>query len=97
MTTELVPESVASLTLSTYERLRADVLSGTWSPGLKLGIEALREHYGTGATPVREALNRLAAEGWVQHMDQRGFVVTPVSEEALRELAKTRVWVETLA
>ena len=97
MTTELAPESVASLTLSTYERLRADVLSGTWAPGLKLGIESLREHYGTGATPIREALNRLAAEGWVQHMDQRGFVVTPVSEEALRELAKTRVWVETLA
>ena len=97
MTTELAPESVASLTLSTYERLRADVLSGTWTPGLKLGIESLREHYGTGATPIREALNRLAAEGWVQHMDQRGFVVTPVSEEALRELAKTRVWVETLA
>jgi DNA-binding GntR family transcriptional regulator len=67
------------------------------TPGLKLGIESLREHYGTGATPMREALNRLAAEGWVQHMDQRGFVVTPVSEEALRELAKTRVWVETLA
>jgi DNA-binding GntR family transcriptional regulator len=62
-----------------------------------LGIEALREHYASGATPVREALNRLAAEGWVQHQDQRGFVVTPVSEDALRELAKTRVWVETLA
>jgi len=97
MSTELASDSVASLTLSTYERLRADVLSGMWAPGLKLGIETLREHYGTGATPIREALNRLAAEGWVQHLDQRGFVVTPVSQDALRELAKTRVWVETLA
>jgi DNA-binding GntR family transcriptional regulator len=72
-------------------------LNGHWSPGYKLGIEALREHYDSGATPVREALNRLAAEGWVQHLDQRGFIVTPVSEDALRELATTRVWVETLA
>jgi len=90
-------EPASSLTLSTYERLRADVLNGHWSPGYKLGIEALREHYDSGATPVREALNRLAAEGWVQHLDQRGFIVTPVSEDALRELATTRVWVETLA
>ena len=97
MSTDISLEPVASLTLSTYERLRADVLSGYWAPGYKLGIEALREHYASGATPVREALNRLAAEGWVQHQDQRGFVVTPVSEDALRELAKTRVWVETLA
>jgi DNA-binding GntR family transcriptional regulator len=97
MATENLIEPIASLTLNTYERLRSDVLSGNWPPSTKLGIEALREHYGTGATPVREALNRLAAEGWVQHQDQRGFVVTPVSDEALRELAKTRVWIETLA
>jgi DNA-binding GntR family transcriptional regulator len=90
-------EPASSLTLSTYERVRADILNGHWSPGNKLGIEALREHYDSGATPVREALNRLAAEGWVQHLDQRGFIVTPVSEDALRELATTRVWVETLA
>ena len=92
-----VTDTPATLTASTYERLRADVLSGFWAPGLKLGIEALREHYESGATPVREALSRLAAEGWVQYQNQRGFIVTPVSEDAMRELAKTRVWVETLA
>ncbi len=97
MNTAPTSETSASLTASTYERLRADVLSGHWTPGSKLGIEALRGHYGTGATPVREALNRLAAEGWVQHLEQRGFAVASVSEDALRELAKTRVWVETLA
>ncbi len=89
--------SPTTLIASAYERLRADVLSGRWAPGQKLGIEVLREHYDTGATPVREALNRLAAEGWVLHLEQRGFAVAPVSEEALRELAQTRIWVETLA
>lgn len=90
-------ESSTTLIASAYERLRADVLSGHWAPGQKLGIETLREHYETGATPVREALNRLAAEGWVLHLEQRGFAVAPVSEEALRELAQTRIWVETMA
>ncbi len=86
-----------TLVASAYERLRADVISGRWAPGQKLGIETLRDHYDTGATPVREALNRLAAEGWVLHLEQRGFAVAPVSEEALRELAQTRIWVETMA
>jgi DNA-binding GntR family transcriptional regulator len=90
-------DAPTTLVASAYERLRADVLSGHWSPGQKLGIEVLRAHYATGATPVREALNRLAAEGWVQHLEQRGFAVAAVSEDALRELAQTRVWVETMA
>ena len=90
-------DAPTTLIASAYERLRADVLSGHWSPGQKLGIEVLRAHYATGATPVREALNRLAAEGWVQHLEQRGFAVAAVSEDALRELAQTRVWVETMA
>lgn len=89
--------SPTTLVASAYERLRADVISGRWAPGQKLGIEALRDHYVTGATPVREALNRLAAEGWVLYLEQRGFAVAPVSEDALRELVQTRIWVETLA
>jgi DNA-binding GntR family transcriptional regulator len=87
----------STLIASAYERLRADILSGHWAPERKLAIDALRARYGTGATPVREALNRLAAEGWVQHLDQRGFSVAPVSDAALRELSNTRIWVESLA
>lgn len=82
---------------SLYERLRSDVLSGRWPPGGKLRINTLRDHYATGATPIREALNRLAAEGWVQYLDQRGFTASPVSDAALRELIDTRVSVESLA
>jgi DNA-binding GntR family transcriptional regulator len=88
-----------SMTLITamYDRLREDLLKGFWPPGKKLGIRALTSHYETGATPVREALNRLSAEGLVKHHNQRGFEASPVSDTGLRELAQTRIWVETLA
>jgi len=33
----------------------------------------------------------------VVHLDQRGFAVAPVSNAAFKELAETRIWVETLA
>jgi len=90
-------DNALTLTSSIYERLRNDILVGRWEPGMKLGIEALRDHYTTGATPVREALNRLVAENWVSHLEQRGFAVAPVSAAAFKELAETRIWVESLA
>jgi DNA-binding GntR family transcriptional regulator len=46
------------------ERLRADIRQGVLEPGSRLRVEAMRERYGVGASPLREALNRLSAEGW---------------------------------
>jgi len=39
---------------------------------------------------LREALNRLSAEGVVEHKDQRGFVVADVDESQLHELLFAR-------
>lgn len=90
-------KNTQTLIRSVYERIRADVLSGQLAPGQKLLIENLREQYQAGGSPVREALNRLSAERLVQHLDQRGFAVAPVSVEGMLELARTRIWVETMA
>ena len=43
---------------------------------------------------LRETLNRLASEGFVDALDQRGFFVTPVSKEDLMEVANLRVLLE---
>ncbi len=50
----------------------------------------LRERYGAGASPLREALNRLSAEGFVMQQDQRGFVVADIDEADLAEFIFTR-------
>jgi DNA-binding GntR family transcriptional regulator len=80
-----------------YDRLREDLLSGRLMPGRKLQMRFLMDAYQTGQTPLREALNRLTAEGLVESREQRGFYVTPVSRSELEELTKTRCWVESLA
>ena len=41
---------------------------------------------------LRETLNRLASEGFVDALDQRGFFVTPISKEDLIEVANLRVY-----
>ena len=50
-----------------------------------------------GASPVREALSMLTAEGLVQRLDQRGFRVTGISVNAFEELLRTRCWLEERA
>ena len=80
-----------------YDQLRTDLLDGALVPGSKLAIEALAERYQTSATPLREALSRLVADGLVQKLEQRGFAVAGISADDLAEITKTRCWLEEIA
>jgi GntR family carbon starvation induced transcriptional regulator len=92
-------EAARSQTLATsvFERIRNDILEGLLVPGEKLRIEALRTRYNVGASPVREALNRLATQGLVTQIDQKGFRVSPVSVEEMAELTRTRCLTNEIA
>lgn len=99
-TSELADEASipkSTLASSVYGRLRHDLLHGLLEPDSKLRVDWVVSHYGAGASPVREALNRLASEGLLGRHDQRGFFVMPVSPEELEELTRTRCWLEELA
>jgi DNA-binding GntR family transcriptional regulator len=80
-----------------YQRLRIDVLTGQWKPRHKLLMHELRQRYGLGASPLREALNRPASEGLVVHNEQRGFTVAQATAEQLRDLVQTRLALESMA
>lgn len=90
---------IASGTLAStvYQKLRREIVTTGLQPGEKLRIEALSERYGVGASPVREALNRLSAEGLVLHEDQKGFRIAPVGLADLLELNRTRCWINEVA
>ena len=53
----------ATTATTVYDRIRDDILSGSLAPSLKLRIEFVCERYATGASPVREAINRLSQDG----------------------------------
>jgi DNA-binding GntR family transcriptional regulator len=91
------PASSSTQASTVYDRLREDLLSGRLEPGRKLQMRFLTEMYLTGQTPLREALNRLTADGLVECREQRGFTVADISRNELAELTKTRCWVESLA
>lgn len=80
-----------------YEQLRADITDGTLTPGSRLRVEAMGARYGVGASPLREALSRLSAEGLVERTDQRGFSVAALNWEELPLLTRNRIQLESLA
>ncbi|MEO1017743.1 MAG: GntR family transcriptional regulator [Pseudomonadota bacterium] len=61
-----------TLTETVYSRLRQDIITGVRAPGERLRIEHLRKIYDVGPTPLREALQRLAADGLVLLAGSRG-------------------------
>lgn len=82
---------------SVYAKIREDIIKGQLPADTKLRIGDLRERYGVGTSPLREALNRLVSEELVISIGQRGFHVPPISLEELRDLTETRVLIETEA
>ena len=78
-------------------QLRTSIMCGNLLPGSQLRLDQLRETYGMSLSPVREALLRLAGEGYVVFEDQRGFRVAPVSRENLAEISKLRALLEPFA
>ena len=61
-----------------YQRLREGILSLDYAPGANLDEAQLVESFGLSRTPVREALIRLAADGLVVLLPNRGAQVAPV-------------------
>ena len=75
----------------TYEILRDRIHTGVYAPMARLNIDALARELGVSPIPVREALRRLEAQGWVQFKPNAGAIVSPVDatswEQAMVALA----------
>src|SRR6201997_888315 len=80
-----------------YGVLRDRLMRGGFEPDQKLKIAELATALGTSAMPVREALNRLAAERAIESMPNRSVRVPSLSKESLRDLMEARFAVEGLA
>lgn len=78
--------SRATITKQLEDALRIDILSGILPPGYRIRANEMAERYGVSATPLREALQRLAGENLVELDPRLGAAVAPVSERELRDI-----------
>ncbi|MCB2016398.1 MAG: FCD domain-containing protein [Hydrogenophaga sp.] len=86
-----------TLTERAYRALRHDIVCGELPPGERLRVEHLKDRYDVGAGTLREALALLVADALVTVEGQRGYRVSAVSLNDLRDLTDTRVRLETEA
>jgi DNA-binding GntR family transcriptional regulator len=88
-------ERPAPLRQAVYEALIELIVNRTLQPGQHLVEIELAEYLGVSRQPVREALQRLQTEGWVDLRPAQGaFVHTPTEEEA-DQLLSVRSVLET--
>lgn len=80
-----------------YELVREWIAAGQLRPGERLSEEDLARRAGVSRTPVREALKRLEAEGFVQVIPYRGVVVAEPSADEVADLCVVRDALEELA
>ncbi|MGJ7917844.1 GntR family transcriptional regulator [Massilia sp. LXY-6] len=88
------PAEPRTLVEATYLRLRRDIIEGRLAPGAKLRVEHLKTGYEIGAGTLREALSLLLSDALVISEGQRGFYVSPISLEDLRDITRQRILLE---
>ncbi|MCX4882428.1 MULTISPECIES: GntR family transcriptional regulator [unclassified Streptomyces] len=75
------------------DALRDEVLAGRLQPGQEFTVKEIAEQYGVSATPVREALVDLSAQGLLDADQHRGFHVHEFSAGDYRGIVEARTLV----
>ena len=87
-------DKAQSLGISVFHEIKRDILMATLPPRQKLGLKMLSDRYNCGTSPIREALNQLTVEGWVQRIDKRGFFVADASAVDFGDILQNRCLLE---
>jgi DNA-binding GntR family transcriptional regulator len=77
-----------------YQRLKAMAVSFELKPDERLNESELATILKASRTPIREALNRLVAEGFLTFQPRKGFFCRPLQPKTIFDLYETRLAVE---
>lgn len=80
-----------------YRTLMELITNGTFAAGAELKEQHLAKQLNVSATPVREALKRLASEGLVEIIPYHGAVVRTLNQREITEAYACREALERLA
>lgn len=80
-----------------YDGIRQRIIDGRYGPGYRLVLDRLATEIGVSAVPVREALRRLEAEGYVDFKRNLGAMVRMLDATAYGETLETLATLEATA
>ncbi len=80
-----------------YAAARDGIIDGRYPPGSRITEQEIAEAAGVSRTPVREALQRLQAEGLVRFAPHQGAFVTDWSHSDAEDIFELRALLEAFA
>lgn len=87
----------SSASISVYEQIKDLIRNGVFIPGDKLQAKALGRRFRFSHIPAREAFERLAGEGLLDHTSQIGFMVPAMNPIVFRQLLDWQFHLLTMA
>jgi DNA-binding GntR family transcriptional regulator len=86
-----------SLSDKAYDIIKNEIITCILEPGQQIVQSQLAEKHALGTTPVREALQRLAQEGFVTPIPRFGYIVSPITFSDVYEIFELRSVFESTA
>ncbi len=78
-------------------KLKEDIRKGVVPIGSGITVSSIAQMYNVSEIPVREAVQKLIQEGYLEVKPQAGLSVKPISAEDVREIFELRMVLEPLA
>ncbi len=97
LSTPVLQVSRETLRTRVYDSLCDALMMGRFEPGQALTVRGLAEAFGVSPTPVREALQRLAAAGALSAEPNRFYRVPVITPETVQDLRRVRAALEGMA
>jgi DNA-binding GntR family transcriptional regulator len=94
---ELKAIQTSTLQEAVYDELVSAILSGKIAPGERITLEKIARQLNVSIMPVREALRRLEAGGFVSIEKNKRIAVRELSSETLKEILEVRLILESVA
>jgi DNA-binding GntR family transcriptional regulator len=94
---QINPVDTETLGRRVYNELRDFLMAGGVQPGEKVTLRQLTASFGTSLMPVREAVQRLVAEGALELLPNRAIRVPVMTKARIAEILRIRLALEGMA
>lgn len=79
------------------QKIRNNIYTGKYEAGKKLIVRELSDEFGVSHTPIKDALNRLVAERYVEAPPRKSMVVRSYSESKMIDVVQARMMCEAFS
>jgi len=90
MTVDTDPTAHAPVSERIYLALRQEIMRCEFAPGTTLDAASIASQYAVSKTPVRDAMQKLAADGLVTILPRSGYRVAPITFQAVHDILDMR-------